>query len=207
LTVTQKPFEWWWSAFGLIFVVIGVLLIKFGSRDRNKNGELLGAAFAVDSRLLGWFFIISASGWILLAFIFTYSTYREFVHAYQTGQYSVIEGVIEDFHPMPYEGHQDECFRVGKEKFCYSDYEVSQGSINPLPMGDPYELASPFALPTLKVRGFKTTSSDLRFVLIVCHQKQSARPTAKRKKKNGINRRRTIPVRTSSNWDFLLQDF
>jgi hypothetical protein len=94
--VTQKPFEWWWSAVGLIFVVIGVLLIKFGSRlVRNKNGEGLGSAFTVDSRLLGWFFIIFASGWTLLAFSSTYSTYREYVHAYQTGQYSVIEGVVE----------------------------------------------------------------------------------------------------------------
>jgi hypothetical protein len=23
---------------------------------------------------------------------------------------------------MPFEGHQSECFRVAKEKFCYSDY-------------------------------------------------------------------------------------
>lgn len=28
---------------------------------------------------------------------------------------------------MPYEGHQDECFRVKNEKFCYSDYVVQPG--------------------------------------------------------------------------------
>ena len=84
-----------------------------------------GLNFAIDSRLIGWFFVVFASSWTLVAFGGTYSTRREAVQAYRTGQYSVVEGLVEDFHPMPYEGHQNECFRVEKEKFCYSDYVVS----------------------------------------------------------------------------------
>jgi hypothetical protein len=124
--ITQKPFEWWWPAFGLIFVVIGSFLIKFGPWfDRNKDLKKPGLNFAIDSRLIGWSFVVFASGCTLFALGGTYSTYREAVQAYRTGQYSMVEGVVEDFHPMPYEGHQNECFRVKKEKFCYSDYAVS----------------------------------------------------------------------------------
>jgi hypothetical protein len=35
---------------------------------------------------------------------------RDAFTAFQNGQYSVVEGTVEDFHPMPYEGHDDECF-------------------------------------------------------------------------------------------------
>lgn len=124
--VTQKPFEWWWPAFGLIFVVIGVFLIKFGPKlDRNKNRKDIRLTFAISPKLLGWFFVVFASLWTLIAFGSTYSSYRELLEAYRTGRYSVVEGIVEDFHPMPYGGHQSECFRVAKERFCYSDYAVS----------------------------------------------------------------------------------
>jgi hypothetical protein len=114
--ISQKPFEWWWSASGLLFVVIGILLIRFGTK--------LGAAR--EQKILGWAMVIFASFWTLVSFGFMYSSYREYAEAYRTGQYSVVEGIVEGFHPMPYEGHQEECFVVQKEKFCYSDYDVSK---------------------------------------------------------------------------------
>src|ERR1700692_2310924 len=46
---------------------------------------------------------------------------------YGRGGYSTVEGVVHDFKPMPYEGHQDECFWVENQKFCYSDYVVQPG--------------------------------------------------------------------------------
>jgi hypothetical protein len=124
--ITSKPYEWWFAAFGLIFVVVGVGAIKFGPKlDRNKNGESFGLTFAIPPRLLGWFFVIFASVSTLVVFGSTYSSRRDLLQVYRTGNYSVAEGIVEDFHPMPYGGHQSECFRVGKEKFCYSDYVAS----------------------------------------------------------------------------------
>jgi hypothetical protein len=153
--ITQKPFEWWWLAFGLIFVVIGVVLIRFGPKlDRDKNGKRFGLTFAIDSRLLGWFFVIFASGWTLFAFGEAYSTYHEYVHAYQTGQYSVVEGLVEDFHPMPYEGHQSECFRVNKEKFCYSDYEISPAFNQSASHGGPIRAGLPVRITYYEDDGF-----------------------------------------------------
>lgn len=39
----------------------------------------------------------------------------------------VIEGVVEQFHPMPYTGHDTERFVVGDVHFAYSDFSVTAG--------------------------------------------------------------------------------
>jgi hypothetical protein len=38
---------------------------------------------------------------------------------------------------MPYEGHQDECFSVQNQRFCYSDYEIAPGFHNATSHGGP----------------------------------------------------------------------
>ena len=47
--------------------------------------------------------------------------------AFENLEYSRVEGVVTNFHPMPYEGHDDECFSVQLKRFCYSDYGVTPG--------------------------------------------------------------------------------
>jgi hypothetical protein len=46
---------------------------------------------------------------------------------FKSGRYSVVEGTVEDFRPMPYEGHSYEEFRVGSVQFSYSDYQDRPG--------------------------------------------------------------------------------
>src|ERR1700704_1644883 len=100
--ITQKPFQWWFSAFGLIFIVIGtvflLIAIKWPSQERAKRTGLV--------------MVIFASFWSLGTFVWTFSQYRKCMKVYRTGSYNVVEGHVEDFQPMPYEGHQQECFRV-----------------------------------------------------------------------------------------------
>jgi hypothetical protein len=69
----------------------------------------------------------------------------EALTAFETGRYSVIEGVVTDFHPMPYEGHDDECFSVTSRRFCYSDYQATPGFHNAASHGGPIR-------PGLRVR-------------------------------------------------------
>ena len=148
--VTQKPYEWWSPAFGLIFIAIGIIFIRFGPQlDRWNNSR--ASAFALKPKYLGWFFVIFASFWTSVAFGGTYSSYRECREAYRTGQYSVVEGVVEDFHPMPYTGHQDECFRVQKERFCYSDYSVSPAFNQSASHGGPIRAGLPVRIAYLEV--------------------------------------------------------
>ena len=49
----------------------------------------------------------------------------------------MVEGVVKNFRPMPYEGHQDECFSVQAQTFCYSDYVVTVGFNNSASHGGP----------------------------------------------------------------------
>jgi len=43
---------------------------------------------------------------------------------YVKGDYSIAEGAVANFHPMPYSGHQNETFSVSGVEFSYSDYVV-----------------------------------------------------------------------------------
>ncbi len=43
---------------------------------------------------------------------------------YRKGDYSIAEGTVTNFHPMPYSGHQNETFSVNGVEFSYSDYVV-----------------------------------------------------------------------------------
>ena len=63
--------------------------------------------------------------------------------AYGRGQYSLIEGIVEDFEPMPWEGHRDECFSVKQHRFCYSDFGSPTGFHNSASHGGPIRAGLP----------------------------------------------------------------
>jgi hypothetical protein len=63
--------------------------------------------------------------------------------AYHKGEYQTVEGVVTDFRPMPYQGHQDECFSVQDQHFCYSDYEIGPGFHNAASHGGPIRAGLP----------------------------------------------------------------
>jgi hypothetical protein len=42
----------------------------------------------------------------------------------------VVEGYVENFDPMPYEGHGDESFEINGVTFSYSDYSIQPGYTN-----------------------------------------------------------------------------
>ncbi len=45
--------------------------------------------------------------------------YQRAQDTYSTGQYETVEGVVTDFHPMPYSGHQNETFIVSGVPFSF----------------------------------------------------------------------------------------
>lgn len=56
--------------------------------------------------------------------------YKNVVGAYKTGDYEIVEGYVQNFIPMPYEGHSDESFEINGVKFTYSDYSTQSGYNN-----------------------------------------------------------------------------
>jgi hypothetical protein len=65
------------------------------------------------------------------------STWYKTNKIFENKEYQVVEGVIENFHPMPEGGHDIESFTVNGVKFAYSDYELIYGFNNAASHGGP----------------------------------------------------------------------
>ena len=84
-----------------------------------------------------WFFFVFAILWTLVSFLGTYVQYMTATNALRAGRYSIVEGPVTHFVPMPYSGHSEESFVVGGQKFSYSDYIVTAGFHNTASHGGP----------------------------------------------------------------------
>ena len=124
---TRNGSERWFPAFGLVFVLIGGFLTWLGRGNRGPfNRRFLGYAMAGFACL-----------WSLLVLSKMIPDYQRARSAYLSGNYSVVQGLVTDFQPMPYQGHGEECFTVDSETFCYSDYVVTLGFNNTASHGGP----------------------------------------------------------------------
>jgi hypothetical protein len=133
-----EPFRnWWFPAFGLIFVAIGYLqlfkpsALPFGRQLSERRGRM------------SWYVLVFAILWTLIAAaaigIGSYRAWREL----KTGDYRVVEGRVENFEPMPWAGHGDESFDVNGVHFAYSDYVVTSGFNNAASHGGPIRAGLP----------------------------------------------------------------
>ena len=113
--------DWWFPAFGLIFVAIGLGAVVFRLRPGPPFQPTLREA------IFPYWFLAFAVLWVAVSFASTYSEYASLRRALETGRAEVVEGVVADFTPMPYSGHTMECFTVGGHTFSYSDYVVTAG--------------------------------------------------------------------------------
>ena len=66
-------------------------------------------------------------GVAVLAGIGQITTGNALVEHYKNGEYETVEGVVEEFDPMPAEGHKLESFVIGGVRFEYSDYRDQPG--------------------------------------------------------------------------------
>jgi hypothetical protein len=124
----------WFPAYGLIFVVIGALLV-FAPQLMQR---IMPAGLQSRSRrIFSWFFFIFALSWTLVTFFGTYGGYSNARNALDSGKYSVVEGPVTQFVPMPYTGHSEESFVVGGKRFSYSDFIVTSGFHNTASHGGP----------------------------------------------------------------------
>jgi hypothetical protein len=124
--------SWPFPAFGLIFVVVGALLVATRKHlpGRWKNHPRASSAFA-------YFFFGFAVLWTLVAFVGTYRDYSSLVSAKNAGDVQIVEGRVTNFRPMPVTGHSMEKFTVGTNSFEYSDYVVTAGFNNTSSHGGP----------------------------------------------------------------------
>ena len=102
----------------LPMMLIGCTIMLF-FRNRSKGERIF-----IGSALL-FTLVIS-----IIVGIDQFNLYRTVVGAYESGDYEIVEGYVENFDPMPRQGHKNESFDIDGIHFSYSDNRVMTGYHN-----------------------------------------------------------------------------
>jgi hypothetical protein len=111
--ISKESSDWSFALVGFIPLIAGLIILVGKRRFKWKKPHWLLPIFFCG---FGVLWLYAAGMGVLQA-----------LSGYQKGDYLVVEGQVTDFHPMPYEGHQMECFTVQEQHFCYSDYVMDPG--------------------------------------------------------------------------------
>jgi hypothetical protein len=122
--------NWTFPAFGLIFVAIALAVLAYRSWRPVPNRPLLG-------RLWPYAYLALSVAWVALALGLSYPSYQRLRGALESGRFTVVEGTVTNFVPMPPEGHRLEQFEVAGHSYAYSDFVVTPGFNNTQSHGGP----------------------------------------------------------------------
>jgi hypothetical protein len=107
-----QSFPWATTARPLLFVLIGLLLIRF--LRRRAVYQVMG--------------FVSISAGIIFSILVLMTTVPEFMKAreeYASGKTIMIEGIVHDFVPAPSSGIPVESFKVGESVFTFETVDKS----------------------------------------------------------------------------------
>ena len=115
----------WWMLIPIAFVLIGYgLAVFFIFFTSGKVGEKIkNVVFALLFGTFGLLFGLATIPSDLTA-------YNETKILYESKNFKVIEGVVDNFSPMPRTGHQNEKFTLNGIPFSYSDFDESYYGFN-----------------------------------------------------------------------------
>lgn len=131
--ITDAGFKsWTFSAHGLIFVVIGIVLVLSRKTVPGRWAKNPGANLAFVIVYLGFAIV-----WTISSFLDTRCEYVQLATAVREGRAEVAEGIVTNFKPMPVSGHAMESFCVSGRCFSYSDFVISAGFNNTASHGGP----------------------------------------------------------------------
>ena len=111
----------WLPALGAIFAALGGL---FAYVPKLAAIRLPLTFFRGSPRRIGVFMLIFGLCWTVASFVVTNGEYVSLIRAFEAGNYKVVEGPVQDFHPKPYTGKGNESFEVGGMRFEYSEFEL-----------------------------------------------------------------------------------
>ena len=156
------------SAPGLIFVAIGIGLVMFPAALRAVRIPYLDFESGRNT-YAAYLFLGFAVLWTVGSFWLTYSQHLRHTGLISQNQCRIVEGPVEHFVPMPYEGHSVESFSVAGIVFRYSDFNITDGFNNTASHGGPITAASYVricydprdnAILRLEIRDFKGEPKD-----------------------------------------------
>jgi hypothetical protein len=116
----------------LLFVVIGVGVSWFNIKYNKSKSPKRKFTIA-----FGFIFSGFALVMLLLTFPSSLANRNRTQKIFENQEYQVVQGKIEDFHPMPHSGHDVESFTVNGVYFEYSDYMLVYGFNNTASHGGP----------------------------------------------------------------------
>jgi hypothetical protein len=116
--------DWWFSASGLIFLGVGLILVCFPRIMMQLSNETARPRWF---KFFSWLFLGFAIFWTTLSFITTYGHYLSLRDAYTAGNFEVVEGPVENYEPKPASSPNRESFTVAGQRFEYSDHTVTPG--------------------------------------------------------------------------------
>ncbi|HEY1933364.1 MAG TPA: hypothetical protein VGG99_15230 [Acetobacteraceae bacterium] len=125
---------WWFPSFGLLFVGVGFLLVF---RPAHMQHLTPSGLQGMARRIFSLCIFVFAMLWTALASTVAFTQYWFAASELTAGRYSVVEGPVTHFVPMPYGGHADESFVVEGHRFAYSDYVMTPGFHNSASHGGP----------------------------------------------------------------------
>jgi len=117
---------------GVFMAIVGYFMWLFANdrapRWLDEIVEQMPRRKPMSKRSLGRFavlFIAFSLVWVVLAATGIVGSWLSYRRALASGAHEVVEGVVENFDPMPHEGHKHESFTVNGVRFSYSDYNVT----------------------------------------------------------------------------------
>ncbi|MGO9485058.1 MAG: hypothetical protein ACLPX9_10815 [Rhodomicrobium sp.] len=123
-----------WPLMGVALSAIAVFIVFIPNKYWN-TAEEYGLVFP-GRRYLRAVALLVLIGSAISAVWLTYE-YVRMKYMIVHGHYNVVEGIVENFRPMPFSGHSVESFDVNGVHFSYSDYKFSQGFNNTSSHGGP----------------------------------------------------------------------
>lgn len=110
----------------VIFLVVLFLIIREAGKIRQ---EKTARGHIVNLAVFSFGILISLTASILVI-TSQIDMYKNIIVPYEKGEYSTVAGYVEDFIPMPAEGHRHETFQINGIEFDYSDNTALQGYNN-----------------------------------------------------------------------------
>lgn len=114
---------WWIFGVGVLFFSLGLGIILFGDSKVFNSIIESSTKQRVVMPILSCIF---GALWVGFGVI-NYSNFANLRTAARDGSTEIVEGKVEQFVPMPYEGHAQETFIVNGRYFAYSDYDQTKG--------------------------------------------------------------------------------
>jgi hypothetical protein len=107
-----RSFPWGGLLHPVPAILVGLLLFRFG-----RSKQIYQAVGIILAALAGLFFCVGAVALV--------PTFVELRHASKSGNSSVVEGVVENFHPAPDLGPAKESFYVNGINFSYNALDLT----------------------------------------------------------------------------------